>query len=144
MRCYWMRCGNRILGAAEGRGNLKKIMTTKDIETMAAALRMLAVEIQFPDTVPAQCLRDAADMIENVFARCSTVENALKVLKADVDHLGHWIPDPCRKLVDDALNCCKSPELCLLSETCVPCAICPKSALWHLPTLKLPMQNDHS
>lgn len=36
--------------------------------------------------------------------RVQKLENALKVLKGDVDHLGHWIPDPCRQLVDDALS----------------------------------------
>lgn len=35
--------------------------------------------------------------------RVKKLENALKVLKGDVDYLGHWIPDPCRRLVDDAL-----------------------------------------
>ena len=35
--------------------------------------------------------------------RLKTLENALKILMGDVDHLGHWIPDPCRRLVDDAL-----------------------------------------
>lgn len=35
--------------------------------------------------------------------RVKTLENALKVLKGDIDHLGHWIPTPCRRLVDDAL-----------------------------------------
>mgnify|MGYP001558673766 CR=1 FL=1 len=31
------------------------------------------------------------------------LRNALKVLLGDIDHLGHWIPDPCRRLVEDAL-----------------------------------------
>lgn len=35
--------------------------------------------------------------------RVTTLENALKVLMGDVEHLGYWIPDPCRRLVDDAL-----------------------------------------
>ena len=39
--------------------------------------------------------------------RVKTLENALKILMGDVNHLGHWIPNPCRRLVDDALltNC---------------------------------------
>ena len=35
--------------------------------------------------------------------RVKTLENALKIFKGDVDSLGHWIPDPCRRLVDYAL-----------------------------------------
>jgi hypothetical protein len=35
--------------------------------------------------------------------RMKKLENALKILKGDIDSLGHWIPDPCRRLVDDAL-----------------------------------------
>lgn len=28
----------------------------------------------------------------------------LRVLKGDIDHLGHWIPDPCRELVEQFLS----------------------------------------
>ena len=27
----------------------------------------------------------------------------LRTLKGDIDHLGHWIPDPCRKMVESFL-----------------------------------------
>jgi hypothetical protein len=27
----------------------------------------------------------------------------LRVLKSDVDHIGHWLPDPCRKMVESFL-----------------------------------------
>lgn len=37
-------------------------------------------------------------------AELNKLRNALQTLMSDVDHLGHWIPDPCRLLVEDALN----------------------------------------
>jgi hypothetical protein len=40
-------------------------MTTKT-ETLAAALRILATDIQSPDDVPATCLREAADRLEEL------------------------------------------------------------------------------
>jgi hypothetical protein len=44
------------------------------------------------------------DVIAGLEARIAKLENALRVLIGDVDHLGHWIPDPCRRMVDDALT----------------------------------------
>jgi hypothetical protein len=43
------------------------------------------------------------DLIAGLEARVAKLENALRVLKGDVDHLGHCIPDPCRRLVEEAL-----------------------------------------
>ena len=28
----------------------------------------------------------------------------LRVLKSDIDHMGHWLPDPCRKMVEKFLS----------------------------------------
>lgn len=28
----------------------------------------------------------------------------LRVLKSDIDHMGHWLPDPCRKMVETFLS----------------------------------------
>jgi len=28
----------------------------------------------------------------------------LRVLKSDIDHIGHWIPDPCREMVESFLS----------------------------------------
>lgn len=50
-----------------------------------------------PET--ARQLKGDASMVK----RLKTLENALKILMGEIDHLGHWIPDPCRRLVDDAL-----------------------------------------
>jgi len=41
----------------------------KDTQDMPDALRILANEIDAPDYIPAMCLRDAAEMIEDLLAQ---------------------------------------------------------------------------
>jgi hypothetical protein len=45
--------------------------------------------------------QSVAQDLERKLAEC---RDALRVLLADVDHLGHWIPEPCRKKAEQALE----------------------------------------
>ena len=50
-----------------------------EIETQCCALRILANEIVAPDCVPAQCLREAADMLETVARQRDELKQQLDI-----------------------------------------------------------------
>jgi hypothetical protein len=54
----------------------KHIMKSKT-ETLVAALRILANDIQSPDDIPATCLREAADRLEELEKECNMAVKAL-------------------------------------------------------------------
>lgn len=51
-----------------------------EIETQCCALRILADEIVAPDCVPAQCLREAADMLETVAKQRDEIKRQLDLV----------------------------------------------------------------
>jgi len=52
-------------------------------ETLAAALRILANDIQSPDDIPATCLREAADRLEELQKERNEARAEVARLKAD-------------------------------------------------------------
>jgi len=54
-----------------------------EIETQCRALLILADEIAAPDCVPAQCLRDAADMLETVARQRDELKRQLDIALAE-------------------------------------------------------------
>jgi hypothetical protein len=50
-------------------------------ETMCAALRILANDIHSPDDIPAMCLRDAANMIEELVRELDALWKAAEGLR---------------------------------------------------------------